>query len=134
MTVKKKNVLVELGSASVAQNDSTRLPNRHVSEKDAIRWVAEHLAVESVKKEDAPSHMAWALFVDVKFGSISRQEFWGLWAKLLPTKAQLEREEDAADSNEKLHDLIDELLAKLAEDEKKVEGGEGEEGGMKGEG
>ena len=93
------------------------MAKKQVSEKDAVRWVAEALGLATVKESHAPSSMAWAMYKDVKDGEFSKTEFWNLWAKLLPTKAQLEREDEAADTNEKIGDLIDELLRKVSDAE-----------------
>jgi hypothetical protein len=96
-----------------------------ISEKEAVRWVAENIVPyenSKVKEKDAPNAMAWALLKDVCGGQFERKDFWNLWSKLLPTKAQLERENEVETDTEKLEGLIDEfdreVFGKSAEDVK----------------
>ena len=84
------------------------------NEKDAVRWVSEKLGEAKAKKSDAPSSMAWALYSDVVDGNLKRDEFWSLWARLLPTKTQLEREAEVESDQDKLEDLINETLRKVS--------------------
>jgi hypothetical protein len=66
---------------------------KRASQVEEVQWVADNLAVEDVSPDDAPSAKAWKLLEDVR--ALSSEErtkiFWGgLWAKLLPSKAEMD--------------------------------------------
>jgi hypothetical protein len=56
----------------------------------SVRWVAENLEKEKIKKEDAPSPDAWALMQWAKSGAQAASSFWSMYQKTLPTTKMIE--------------------------------------------
>lgn len=88
---------------------------KKITEKEAIRWVAENLDKE-VKKDNAPSSISWNLLQDVQSGGMDRREFWAMWAKLLPTKAQMEQEDESESDAGRVEEWIDEFTRAIQPD------------------
>jgi len=82
-------------------------------QREAIAWVGNTLEFTSrVKVEDAPSALAWNLFRWVSQSDETRADFWkGIWPKVLPTKAQIDRDDRSAYGSEYVLKLIDRVRA-----------------------
>lgn len=75
-----------------------------------MSWVLEQLRVSNVKAEDCPSAEAWSLYQWAKMTPDNESAFiTSLYAKLLPSRQQLEREERHTDDAEAVQDLIDQV-------------------------
>ena len=72
-----------------------------------VRWVYDHMAYASVTPGDAPSSGAYGLWLWAKQKG-NRSTFYGIWAKLLPSKAQLDTVVEEADADVQL-----EFIAKM---------------------
>lgn len=60
-----------------------------------VRWVAAHCAVVGIKAEDAPSKLAWSLLRWVQQSPMNERDFWtNTYPKVLPSKSQLDREQE----------------------------------------
>lgn len=82
-----------------------------VSERKIIQWVFENLDVD-VEPASAPSAGAWSLLNSIRKDEQLRLEFYkGIWAKLLPTKQQLEAAERFTDDGRDVFEIIDKLRA-----------------------
>jgi len=75
-----------------------------------IRWVFHALGAKDLKPEDAPSSGAWYLLQTLKTDDLARKSFYTtVYPKLLPNKAQMEKN-DRAEDGRKQFDLIERLL------------------------
>lgn len=83
----------------------------NVPERDAIKWVLEHLTVQDMRPEDAPCGLAWS-----QYAFFSRNEgrqadyFKDFGSKFIPTRSQLEVEGKFTDSGEELEGFIEEQI------------------------
>jgi hypothetical protein len=81
------------------------------SEVEAVRWVADNMEVLDPRPKDCPSAAAWGLLSQCRQSLQARSDFWKLtYAKLLPTKAQMEKEQDALPDESKAKEVIEDLL------------------------
>ncbi|MBE3088303.1 MAG: hypothetical protein IMZ61_13945 [Planctomycetes bacterium] len=75
-----------------------------------IRWVFHALGAKDLKPEDAPSSGAWYLLQTLKADDLALKSFYiTVYPKLLPNKAQMEKN-DRAEDGRKQFDLIERLL------------------------
>lgn len=75
-----------------------------------ILWVYYHLGVADVKPEDAPNPGAWALLQHVQHDSDRIGEFYkGLFAKIVPSRSQIESMEKFRDDGREQFELLDRL-------------------------
>jgi hypothetical protein len=78
--------------------------------KADIMWAYQALGAEGLKPEDAPSPGAWFIYATAKDSDLARKSFMtGPLTKLLPTKAQMEKE-DRAEDGRKHFGIIEKLL------------------------
>jgi len=87
-------------------------------ERDAIRWVLDHLSIEEMRPEDAPCAFAWTQYAHFSSTHKLRGEYLTLFgSKFVPTRSQLEGEGKYKDDGRPLEDLISEHLNLLGEGE-----------------
>lgn len=86
-----------------------------VSPRQAVEWAFENLCVDDVKPGDAPSPGAWALLIGARQSGLSLKQFFDTWAKLLPTKTQIEQQDRFTDDGSVVLDLIDKVEARRVE-------------------
>lgn len=73
-------------------------------------WAYWALGAKDLKPKDAPSPGAWFMYATVKDSDLARKSFiTGPVTKLLPTKAQMEKD-DRAEDGRKIFNLIERLL------------------------
>lgn len=84
------------------------------SHRQVVEWVAEHMHLDGVKPEDAPSGTAWGMLQFVKAGmgaGRSEEIFWGqIYPKLMPSQSELkylERMNDAGDTEKDALDAFE---------------------------
>ena len=78
--------------------------------KADLLWAYQALGARDLKPEDAPSPGAWFIYAATKDNDLARKSFiTGPLTKLLPTKAQMEKDNRAEDGREQF-DLIERLL------------------------
>jgi len=84
--------------------------------KADLRWAFQALGASDLKPEDAPSPGAWFIYAATKDNDLARKSFiTGPLTKLLPSKAQMEKD-DRAEDGRKCFDLIERLLREPDED------------------
>lgn len=84
--------------------------------KADLKWAYHALGAEDLKPEDAPSPGAWFIYAAIKDDDLAKKSFiTGPLTKLLPTKAQMEKDDRATDGR-KCYDLIERLLREPASD------------------
>lgn len=77
-----------------------------------VEWVASNLQVEDVGPQDAPSSEAWGMLVWARRSPVNESQFWGsIYAKLLPSRSQLDGLERQMDDGSRVEELADRLLA-----------------------
>lgn len=81
-----------------------------VSARAVVQWVFDNIDVADVKPEDAPSSGAWSFLVRVRtYPDLLKEFYRSIWAKMLPTRSEIEaREKFEDDGREQLH-LIDQI-------------------------
>lgn len=73
-----------------------------------VEWVAKQMMVEDPKAEDAPSMEAWSMLCWARRSNQNEAQFWGqIWAKMMPSKQQLEAAERLSDDGSAVLELID---------------------------
>ena len=81
----------------------------HDVKKDLL-WAYRALGAKDLKPEDAPSPGAWFIYATTKDSDLAKKSFiTGPLTKLLPTKAQMEKD-DRAEDERKIFNLIERLL------------------------
>jgi len=83
-----------------------------VTARAVVQWCFDHIDIEDAKPEDAPSSGAWSLLQRVRMHPDLLKEFYRtIWAKMLPTRSEIEaREKFEDDGRQQLH-LIDQIEA-----------------------
>jgi len=73
-----------------------------------VEWVAENIRVEDVKPEEAPSATAWSMLCFVRSGMGGEEEkFWtALYAKLMPSQAEMKYFDKMSDSGSETRDAL----------------------------
>jgi len=78
----------------------------------SMEWVYRNVMVKGLRPDDAPDPGAWALLHEVKTNPQTRSEFYkNIITKLLPNRAQIEREDMTADDGAETLKLIAEIEA-----------------------
>lgn len=84
--------------------------------KADLLWAYWALGAKDIKPEDAPSPGAWFIYAKTKDNDLAQKSFINQTIpKLLPTKAQMEKD-DRAEDGRKQFDLIERLLREPDED------------------
>lgn len=92
--------------------------------KRDLMWAFQALGAKDLKPEDAPSCGAWFIYTTTFNNDLSKKAFiTGPLTKLLPTKAQMEKD-DRAEDGRKQFDLIDQLLLESEPDAPVLSGAE----------
>jgi len=95
-----------------------------ISMRKAVEWVFEHLGIDDMKPEDAPTAGAWSMFETYNQNDSRKIEFYSTFAsKLLPTRSQLDIEDSRKGKTKDVDEWIDQNL-----DEVLPTGTEGQEG------
>ncbi|MCJ7828229.1 MAG: hypothetical protein MUP81_00615, partial [Dehalococcoidia bacterium] len=81
-----------------------------------IRWVFHALGASGLKPEDAPSSGAWNLYQTLLQDDLALKSFYTqVYPKLLPTRAQMEKNDRVEDGREQF-DRIERLLREPDDD------------------
>lgn len=76
-----------------------------------VEWVASNLQVSDVGPGDAPSSEAWGMLVWARRSPVNESQFWGqIYAKLLPSRSQIEAEQRYSEDGARVEDLAARLL------------------------
>lgn len=77
----------------------------HVNARKVVNWVFDHIDVADVEPSDAPSAGAWSLLQRVRKHPDLLKEFYRtIWAKMLPTRSEIEATEKFEDDGrQQLH-------------------------------
>ena len=87
-------------------------------ERDAIRWVLDHLSIDDMRPDDAPCAFAWTQYAHFSTTAKLRGEYMTVFgSKFVPTRSQLEGEGKYKDDGRPLEELISEHLNLLGEEE-----------------
>ena len=81
-----------------------------VTARAVVQWVFDHIDITDVKPEDAPSSGAWSFLQRVRsYPDLLKEFYRTIWAKMLPTRSEIEaRERFEDDGREQLH-LIEQI-------------------------
>ena len=94
------------GGISLAQFDS----KTKVSARQVVEWVFDHIDVEDVTPEMAPSPGAWSFLQRVRKHPDLLKEFYrSIWSKMLPTKSEIESSRKFEDDGREQIKLIDKV-------------------------
>jgi len=111
MTVKPGPVVPQ-SLPALPEVSSSDFGGRKASEVEVIRWVASNMEVVDPAPVNCPSAAAWGLLAQCRSSMIARSEFWKqTYPKLLPSKAQLDKEDEAVTDESKAVEVIQELLS-----------------------
>jgi len=84
---------------------------KQAPEVEVIRWVASNMEIQNPEPKDCPSAAAWGLLAQCRNSPIARGEFWKqTYPKLLPSRAQMEQEQDSVPDESKAKEVIEDLL------------------------
>ena len=73
-----------------------------------VEWVAKQMMVADPRAEDAPSMEAWSMLSWARRSNQNEAQFWGqIWAKMMPSKQQLEAAERLSDDGSSVLELIE---------------------------
>ena len=82
----------------------------NVSARKVVQWVFNHIDVEDIGPEDAPSAGAWSLLARLrKYPDLLKEFYRTIWAKMLPTRSEIEAREKFEDDGREQLDIIDKL-------------------------
>ena len=77
-----------------------------------VEWVYHHIGVSYVSRETAPSAVAWALLEYVNDSTVNQSFFYSQYhAKLLPSRQDLERDQQRNRASRDVERLLDQLIA-----------------------
>jgi len=86
----------------------------HVTAKQEIEWVAEHLTVIRPSHHNCPSAKAWGLLQFAKDNDKNRAVFWSNhYAKLIPSKSEEEAKKAKKQDTKRMLARIDDALSKF---------------------
>ncbi len=96
------------GGAGVCLADFQNKPP--VTARAVVQWVFDHIDITDVRPEDAPSSGAWSFLQRVRtYPDLLKEFYRSIWAKMLPTRSEIEaREKFEDDGREQLH-LIEQI-------------------------
>jgi hypothetical protein len=81
---------------------------RSCSITKTVEWVAKQMMVADPRAEDAPSMEAWSMLSWARRSNQNEAQFWGqIWAKMMPSKQQLEAAERLSDDGSSVLELIE---------------------------
>jgi len=84
---------------------------KKVATVKVVEWVASNMQVEDVSPSDAPSSEAWGMLVWARRSPMNESQFWGtIYAKLLPSRSQMEAEQRYADDGVRVEETAARLL------------------------
>ena len=93
---------------SVGRVSADVFQGRTCSITKTVEWVAKQMMVEEPRAEDAPSMEAWSMLCWARRSNQNEAQFWGqIWAKMMPSKQQLEAAERLSDDGSLVVELID---------------------------
>jgi len=93
---------------SVGRVKAEVFEGRTCSITKTVEWVAKQMMVEDPKAEDAPSMEAWSMLCWARRSNQNEAQFWGqIWAKMMPSKQQLEAAERLSDDGSAVLELIE---------------------------
>jgi hypothetical protein len=77
-----------------------------------VEWVASNMQVSDVGPGDAPSSEAWGMLLWARRSPMNESQFWGtIYAKLLPSRSQIESEQRYTEDGSKVEEMASRLLA-----------------------
>jgi len=80
------------------------------SARKIVEWVFEHIRVKNVTPDMAPSPGAYSLLLDIRNNPGLRNEFiYKVWAKLLPTRAEIESSRKFEDDGRTQIQILDRI-------------------------
>jgi len=99
--------------------------------RDELDWVAANVCIIDVRPEDAPSATAWGMLAWARQNWTNWTEFYkSFMSRLMPTRSQVDREDDFSDDGRNVERTIESVLGSLhgADDAVQPPGSEGVEG------
>ena len=84
---------------------------KKVATVKVVEWVASNMQVEDVSPADAPSSEAWGMLVWARRSPVNESQFWGsIYAKLLPSRSQIDGDQKYAEDGVKVEEMAERLL------------------------
>jgi hypothetical protein len=74
--------------------------------RTVVEWVASNLFVRPVEPGEAPDSTAWGLLQWARSNASSASAFYQMWAKLLPSRAQVDEQDTSDDDGGELVDAL----------------------------
>ncbi len=98
------------GAADRLVSIDTFAGKSNVSARKVVQWVFDHIDVTDIGPEDAPSGGAWSLLTRIrKYPDLLKEFYRTIWAKMLPTRSEIEAREKFEDDGRQQLDIIDKL-------------------------
>lgn len=108
---KKKEERKDDSAAVVSGASKSVFGGKKVATVKVVEWVASNMQVEDVSPADAPSSEAWGMLVWARRSPMNESQFWGtIYAKLLPSRSQMESEQRYADDGVRVEETAERLL------------------------
>lgn len=101
------------GSVSAVVDGATKavFGGKKVATVKVVEWVASNMQVEDVSPADAPSSEAWGMLVWARRSPVNESQFWGsIYAKLLPSRSQIDGDQKYAEDGGKVEEMAERLL------------------------
>jgi hypothetical protein len=105
---------VEEGGGEVVEKAATKavFGGKRVPTVKVVEWVASNMQVEDVGPGDAPSSEAWGMLLWARRSPVNESQFWGtIYAKLLPSRSQIEAEQRYTEDGSRVEEMASRLLA-----------------------
>jgi hypothetical protein len=81
------------------------------SEVEEVRWVAANMEIADPQPGECPSAAAWGLLAQCRRSPAHMADFWKLtYPKLLPSRAQMEKQQEDVDQEGRAAGVIEDLL------------------------
>lgn len=102
----------EVGEVVGAGGTKAVFGGKRVPTVKVVEWVASNMQVEDVGPGDAPSSEAWGMLLWARRSPMNESQFWGtIYAKLLPSRSQIEAEQRYTEDGSRVEEMASRLLA-----------------------
>ena len=75
--------------------------------RTVVEWVASNLSVQPIEPGEAPDSTAWGLLRWARSSAASASAFYQMWAKLLPSRAQVDEQDTSDEDGGELIDTLE---------------------------
>lgn len=92
--------------SSAAMRPLADFAGKKAHPREVVEWVAENVYVADPDHTSAPDSKAWGLLQWARSSDAAMSSFYQIWAKLLPTRAQVDEQDELNDADT---DLLDDI-------------------------